>query len=70
MSYKKHVGDKASLEALQQTALGQRNNPIIQWLVQHQLDRQPRLAQDIEVEAGWEQAVEKVLECLFASGLC
>ncbi len=54
-------GQQASLEALQQTALGQRNNPIAQWLVQHQLDQQPRLAQGIEVEAGWEQAVEKVL---------
>ncbi len=54
-------GQQASLEALQQTALGQRNNPIIQWLAQHQLDKQPRLAQGIEVEAGWEQAVEKVL---------
>ncbi len=54
-------GQQASLEALQQTALGQRNNPIVQWLAQHQLDQQPRLAQGIEVEAGWEHAVEKVL---------
>lgn len=54
-------GQQASLEALQQTALGQRNNPIIQWLSEHQLDQLPRLAQGIEVEAGWEQAVEKVL---------
>ncbi len=54
-------GRQASLEALQQTALGQRNNTLIQWLSQHQLDQQPRLAQGIEVEAGWEQAVEKIL---------
>lgn len=54
-------GQQASLEALQQTALGQRNNPVLPWLKQHQLDQQPRLAQGIEVETGWEHAVEKVL---------
>ncbi len=54
-------GQAASLEALQQTALGQRNNPIIPWLAEHQLDQLPRLAQEIAVESGWEQAVEKVL---------
>lgn len=54
-------GQQASLEALQQTALGQRNNRVIQWLSQHKLDKQPRLAQGVEVEAGWEHAVEKVL---------
>lgn len=54
-------GQQASLEALQQTALGQRDNPITQWLTKHNLDKQPRLAQSIEVANGWEQAVEKVL---------
>ncbi|MCE3238597.1 MAG: smc 1 [Gammaproteobacteria bacterium] len=54
-------GQTASLEALQQTALGQRNNAIIPWLAEHQLDQLPRLAQEITVESGWEQAVEKVL---------
>jgi chromosome segregation protein len=54
-------GQQASLEALQQTALGQRNNRVIQWLAQHKLDKQSRLAQHIEVESGWELAVEKVL---------
>jgi chromosome segregation protein len=54
-------GQQASLEALQQTALGQRNNRVIQWLTQHNLDKQPRLAQGIEVESGWEYALEKVL---------
>ena len=54
-------GQQASLEALQQTALGQRNNRVIQWLAQHNLDKQPRLAQNVEVESGWELAVEKVL---------
>src|SRR5579883_11740 len=54
-------GQQASLEALQQTALGQRNNQVIQWLAKHQLDKKPRLAQEVEVEKGWEHAVEKVL---------
>lgn len=54
-------GKQASIEALQQAALGQRDNPIVKWLSQHNLDKNPRLAQAIEVEKGWELAVEKVL---------
>ncbi len=54
-------GQQASLEALQQTALGQRNNPVTAWLAQHNLDKKLRLAQSVEVDAGWEQAAEKVL---------
>lgn len=54
-------GQQASLEALQQTALGQRDNPAAPWVSQHQLDSKPRLAQNIQVENGWELAVEKVL---------
>ncbi len=54
-------GQQASLEALQQTALGQRNNPVAEWLAKHHLDQVPRLAQHLEVESGWEHAVEKVL---------
>jgi chromosome segregation protein len=54
-------GQQASLEALQQTALGQRNKKLTQWLADHNLDKQPRLAQGVAVEAGWESAVEKVL---------
>lgn len=54
-------GQQASLEALQQTALGQRNNRVIQWLAKHSLDKKPRLAQGVEVAEGWEQAVEKAL---------
>lgn len=54
-------GQQASLEALQQTALGQRNNRVLQWLTKHNLDKLPRLAQGVEVDAGWEHAVEKVL---------
>ncbi|MBV8801792.1 MAG: chromosome segregation protein SMC, partial [Gammaproteobacteria bacterium] len=54
-------GKQASLEALQQTALGQRNNTVISWLKDNNLDKHPRLAQSVEVEPGWENAVEKVL---------
>lgn len=54
-------GQQASLEALQQTALGQRDNPAAPWMESHQLAQKPRLAQSMEVEAGWELAVEKIL---------
>ena len=54
-------GQQASFEALQQTALGQRDNPTTPWVEKHQLDSKPRLAQHIEVEKGWEFTVEKVL---------
>lgn len=54
-------GQQASLEALQQTALGQRNDTVMPWLTQHHLEGKPRLAQGIEVETGWEYAVEKIL---------
>lgn len=54
-------GQQASLEALQQTALGQRDNPTSPWVARHQLNTKSRLAQHISVEPGWESAVEKVL---------
>ncbi|GAB4393090.1 MAG: chromosome segregation protein SMC [Gammaproteobacteria bacterium] len=54
-------GRYASLEALQQAALGKRNQAVVGWLAQHQLADNPRLAQGLNVEAGWETAVETVL---------
>jgi len=54
-------GQKASLEALQQTALGQRDGVLKKWLATSGLDEKPRLAQGLKVDAGWEEAVEKVL---------
>ncbi len=54
-------GQQASLEALQQTALGQRDKAAASWVSKHNLSTQPRLAQDIEVEKGWELAAEKAL---------
>jgi chromosome segregation protein len=54
-------GQLASLETLQQAALGQRSEQISGWLDSQGLQEAPRLAQEISVEAGWEHAVETVL---------
>ena len=54
-------GRNASLEALQQAALGKQQEGISEWLGNQQLDQAPRLAEKLEVESGWEQAVECVL---------
>ncbi len=54
-------GRRASLEALQQQALGKDQSAVNDWLRQHGLDDASRLAQDLSVEAGWEHAVETVL---------
>ncbi len=53
---------KATLEALQKAAMGQSNESVARWLESRQLARAPRLAQQLQVESGWEQAVEIVLE--------
>lgn len=52
-------GRFASLEALQQAALG--DNSLVEWLAQHHLGDKPRLAQQLNAESGWEKAVETVL---------
>lgn len=54
-------GRQVSLEALQQAALGKTNNAVKGWLESHGLSDYPRLAQSMEVEAGFERAVETVL---------
>lgn len=54
-------GRFASLEALQQAALGRENDAVMCWLEQQNLQDQPRLAQGLTVESGWETAVETVL---------
>lgn len=55
------TGRQASLEALQQEALGKKNTVINQWLQQQSLAQQPRLAEQFQVQAGWETAIETVL---------
>ena len=54
------LGRKASLDALQQAALGGEGDQQ-QWLENNQLDGSPRLAETLQVEAGWETAIETVL---------
>lgn len=54
-------GRMASLEALQQAALGQDDDVALEWLQRNGLSEKPRLAQQIKVAPGWEKAVESVL---------
>ena len=54
-------GRLSSLEALQQAALGQSDNKLMEWLSQHNLKDAPRLVQKMNVADGWETAVETVL---------
>ena len=51
---------QVSLEALQKAAMGD-DGSISDWLAGHGLDERPRLADQLDVEAGWEKAVEVVL---------
>ena len=54
-------GKQASLDALQQAALGQDNESLNKWLAKQGLDNQIRLAEGIKIDDGWERAVEMVL---------
>ncbi len=54
-------GRHASLEALQQAALGKRQGAVSEWLAGQNLAEAQRLAQGIKVADGWERAVECVL---------
>jgi chromosome segregation protein len=54
-------GRQASLEALQQAALGKNDSASTHWLESQNLQGALRLAQSIKVDKGWEQAVECVL---------
>ena len=52
-------GRHASLEALQQAAMGETG--VVDWLAQHGLDSHQRLATEIKAQDGWEKAIETVL---------
>ncbi|MEP6899829.1 MAG: chromosome segregation protein SMC, partial [Rhodanobacter sp.] len=54
-------GRHASLEALQHAALGQEESAASGWLMRLGLDRSRRLGESLQVEAGWETAVETAL---------
>lgn len=63
------VGQITSLELLQQHAMGKDNQTLQQWLQHIGLVDQQRLAECLEVETGWEVAVETVLGD-FLEALC
>ncbi len=54
-------GKITSLEMLQQHAMGKDKKELEAWLTRMDLDKQPRLAEFMDVENGWETAVETVL---------
>jgi chromosome segregation protein len=54
-------GRLSSLEALQQSALGKSRDAVNDWLAAHSLESLPRLAETLDVDAGWERAAETVL---------
>ena len=54
-------GRQASLEALQQAALGRQDDDEVNWLSHQGLGDGRRLGEDLRVEAPWHQAVETVL---------
>ncbi|MGB6354327.1 MAG: chromosome segregation protein SMC, partial [Steroidobacteraceae bacterium] len=55
------LGTQVSTEALQTAALGKASGRVTEWLKSKSLDRQPRVAQQLRVDRGWERAVETVL---------
>jgi chromosome segregation protein len=59
----------AVLEGLQAAAFGQNNEKLKQWLNEHRLMEHRRLAQCIQVDAGWEKAAQTVLQNFF-DALC
>ncbi len=54
-------GRLASLETLQEAALGRHEDTVNAWLGEQGLGESPRLAEALNVETGWERAVETVL---------
>ncbi|HEY1077475.1 MAG TPA: chromosome segregation protein SMC, partial [Fontimonas sp.] len=62
-------GRMASLETLQQAALREDDVELNQWLRQREFNQVPRLASALQVDAGWETAVEQVLGDLLQAPL-
>src|SRR5690606_33390372 len=57
-------GRLSSLETLQHAALGQEQGAAVEWLRQRGLDSAARVGGRLEVDAGWETAVEGALGLL------
>ncbi|TXR53724.1 chromosome segregation protein SMC [Reinekea thalattae] len=51
----------STVKALIKASMAEESEGVQNWLSSHQLREAKRLAQDLQVEAGWEQAVEMVL---------
>ena len=69
---KRHQSDRgrlASLEALQQSALGQERGPARDWLAGLGLGDAARLGSVLEVAPGWESALETVLGTLLEAAV-
>jgi len=54
-------GSIRSLETLQHQAMGKNREGLVEWLNRHGLSHAPRLAEQLQVESGWEYAVESAL---------
>ncbi len=54
-------GRQASLEALQQAALGKQESAVVEWLEERKLADATRLAERLDVAPEWQHAVETVL---------
>lgn len=50
-----------SMKALQAAALGEDNPQVNEWLTQRGIENSPRIASKLEVQSGWELAVDTVL---------
>lgn len=59
--YQTRKGRRASLEALQQAALGRGTGAISDWLETQGMSNYTRLAESVTVKDGWDRAVETVL---------
>lgn len=54
-------GRFASLQALQQAAMGKKDDAVVEWLANNDLESNARLAEGLKVDDGWERAVETAL---------
>jgi chromosome segregation protein len=60
-SLQQQRGRQASLEALQQAAMDDGNAEVGEWLQAQQIADKPRLLEQLQVDEGWQLAVETVL---------